>query len=349
MDYYFYKLVKYLLNYLYILTLQTICTRFKPNKLENHLTTNYFYPNTAAKITKYFLHLVLFCCVTLSLSSCGAYKSSILFKTDGNTDNAKFIAAMTDAEKNYVIKKFHGLGINIFTNKGEMLLDPNGELKYTPEQQARIQQNMSAAMFGGAIGGVIGGVGNMQQLGGVQGTVNQFAFPRYIVSERGTIFMPIVGELKIEGLTLPQADSLITKTFATYYKDVYAISKLLNRRVVVLGALGNRILPLDHEGMNIIEVISMAGNLGISARADNIRLIRNVSTKPEIQVLNLTTWEGLKAANLIVQPDDIIYIEPRRRTYRQETLQDIASVFNTVGGLLTTLATLATLGFVILK
>jgi polysaccharide export outer membrane protein len=335
-----------LLNYLYILTLQTICTRFKPNKLENHLTTNYFYPNSATKITKYSLYLVLFCCVILSLSSCGAYKSSILFKTDGNTDNAKFIAAMADAEKNYVIKKFHGLGINIFTNKGEMLLDPNGELKYTPDQQARIQQNVSAAMFGGSGMGA-GGAG--MPVGGSQGTVNQFAFPRYVVSERGTIFMPIVGELKIEGLTLPQADSLITKTFATYYKDVYAISKLLNRRVVVLGALGNRILPLEHESMNIIEVIAMAGNLGISARADNIRLIRNVSTKPEIQVLNLTTWEGLKAANLIVQPDDIIYIEPRRRTYRQETLQDIASVFNTVGGLLTTLATLATLGFVILK
>lgn len=320
-------------------------------KLENHLNTKLFYHSFSIRKSRFaFLGFLLF--LVISMSSCGAYKSSILFKTDGNTDNARFVAAMADAEKNYVIKKFHGLGINIFTNKGEMLLDPNGELKYSPDQQVKINQNMSAAMFGGAGGAM--GVGGALGIGGVvggstQGTVNQFAFPRYIVSERGTIFMPIVGELKIEGLTLPQADSLITKTFAAYYKDVYAISRLLNRRVVVLGALGNRILPLDHEGMNIIEVISMAGNLGISARADNIRLIRNVSTKPEIQVLNLTTWEGLKAANLIVQPDDIIYIEPRRRTYRQETLQDIASVFNTVGGLLTTIATLATLGIVILR
>jgi polysaccharide export outer membrane protein len=101
--------------------------------------------------------------------------------------------------------------------------------------------------------------------------------------------------------------------------------------------------------MNIIEVISMAGNLGITARADNIRLIRGVGTKPQIQVLNLTTWEGLKAANLRVEPNDIIYIEPRRRIYRQETLQDIASVFNTVGGLFSTVATLATLGILIFK
>jgi polysaccharide export outer membrane protein len=292
------------------------------------------------------IQLVRLCCFVgiLVLSSCGgAYQKSILFKTDGDSDNAKFVAAMADAEKSYVICKFHALGINIFTNKGEMLLDPNGELRFTPEQQARVQQNMSSAMGAMGMMGQIGMQGGIQG-GGAQGGVNQFAFPRYVVSEKGTIFMPIVGELKIEGLTLPQADSLITKTFAEYYKEVYAISRMLNRRVVILGALGNRILPLDHENMNIIEVISMAGNLGITARADNIRLIRNVNSKPQIQVLNLTTWEGLKAGNLRVEPDDIIYIEPRRRVYRQETLQDVASVFNTVGGLISTLATLLTLG-----
>lgn len=295
------------------------------------------------KLFKKILYCISFLLIIISFSSCGAYKSSILFKTDGNTDNAKFLAAMKDAEKNYVIRKFNYLGINIFTNKGEMLLDPNGELKYTPEQLGRTQQNMNMAMGGGM------GIGGIGGIGGVQGGGTQFAFPRYAVTEQGTIFMPVIGELKIEGLTIFQADSLITKAFSQHYKDVYAISRVLNRRVIVLGALGNRIISLDNENMNIVEVISMAGNLGITARADNIRLIRNVMTKPEIQILNLTTWEGLKAANLRVEPDDIIYIEPRRRIYRQETLQDIASVFGTVGGLLSTIGTLALAWAVLFK
>lgn len=296
------------------------------------------------KLFKKTLYYVSFLLIVISFSSCGAYKSSILFKTDGNTDNAKFLAAMKDAEKNYVIKKFNYLGINIFTNKGEMLLDPNGELKFTAEQLARTQQNMSMAMGGGIING-----GQQIGAGGIQGGTTQFAFPRYAVTEQGTIFMPIIGELKIEGLTIYQADSLITKAFSQHYKEVYAISKVLNRRVIILGALGNRIISIDNENMNIVEVISMAGNLGITARADNIRLIRNVMTKPEIQILNLTTWEGLKAANLRVEPDDIIYIEPRRRIYRQETLQDIAAIFNTVGGLLSTIGTLVLTGVVIFR
>ncbi len=308
-----------------------------------------FFVISLHQLLKKIMYGFIFLLVVISSSGCGAYKSSILFKTDGNTDNAKFLAAMKDAEKNYIIKKFNYLGINIFTNKGEMLLDPNGELKFTAEQLARTQQNMSMAMGGGLInGGQVGG-GVLGQTGSIQGSTTQFAFPRYAVTEKGTIFMPVIGELKIEGLTIYQADSLITKAFSQHYKEVYAISKVLNRRVIILGALGNRIISIDNENMNIVEVISMAGNLGIAARADNIRLIRNVMTKPEIQILNLTTWEGLKAANLRVEPDDIIYIEPRRRIYRQETLQDIAAVFNTVGGLLSTIGTLVLTGIVIFR
>jgi polysaccharide export outer membrane protein len=66
-------------------------------------------------------------------------------------------------------------------------------------------------------------------------------------------------------------------------------------------------------------------------------------TKPEIQVINLTTWEGVKAANLRVEPGDIIYIEPRRRVYRQETLQDVSGVIGTVGTILSTIISVVTL------
>jgi polysaccharide export outer membrane protein len=288
---------------------------------------------------RFFLSSIAFLSL-LTLSGCGAYKNSILFKTDGNIDNAKFVSAMSNAEKNYVVKKFDYLGISIFTNKGEILLDPNGEIKTTAEQQAKQQQNMSMAMGGGMLGGGMQGMGNVG--GGVQGASVQFAFPRYLVNETGMVSMPIVGDVKLEGLNLYQVDSLISKTFAPHYKDVFAISRLLNRRVIVLGALGNRILSLENENMNLVEVIAMAGNLGIAARADNIRLIRNVGTKPEIQLVNLTTWEGMKAANLRVETGDIIYIEPRRRVYRQEVLQDIGSVFGSVAGILSAITAAAT-------
>jgi polysaccharide export outer membrane protein len=283
---------------------------------------------------RFFLSSVAFLSL-LTFSGCGAYKNSILFKTDGNIDNAKFVSAMSNAEKNYVVKKFDYLGISIFTNKGEILLDPNGEIKTNAEQQAKQQQNMSMAMGGGLLGGGLGG-------GNVQGASVQFAFPRYLVNETGMVAMPIVGDVKLEGLNLYQVDSLISKTFAPHYKEVFAISRLLNRRVIVLGALGNRILSLENENMNLVEVIAMAGNLGIAARADNIRLIRNVGTKPEIQLVNLTTWEGMKAANLRVETGDIIYIEPRRRVYRQEVLQDIGSVFGSVAGILSAITAAAT-------
>ena len=272
------------------------------------------------------INLLKLIVLLLLLSSCGAYQNSILFKTDGNVDNAKFKTAIGDAEKNYLVKKFDYLAVDVYTKAGEIIVDPENELLNNANvQQERIRQNSNM---------------NIPAQPGIN--PNMFIYPRYLVNEDGSVYLPMIGSVKVEGLKMYQVDSVLSVKYNAFYTQSYVISRLLNRRVIIMGALGNKILTLENDDMSIIEVLSLAGNLDLNSRADRIRHIRNVLDEPIVQVINLTTWEGLKSANLRVEPNDIIYIEPRRRLGRREALGDLGSVVGIFASILGSISSVVT-------
>ncbi|MCS6833426.1 MAG: polysaccharide export protein EpsE, partial [Flammeovirgaceae bacterium] len=118
--------------------------------------------------------------------------------------------------------------------------------------------------------------------------------------------------IKLGGYTLPQADSVLAQAYSQYYEQPFVKSQYLNKRVVLLGALGDKLIPLRNENMNLLEILAISGQFQQNARANNIRIIRGDLKNPEVQLVDLTTIEGMKKANLVLQPNDIIYVEPRR-------------------------------------
>lgn len=285
-------------------------------------------------LIKQFLFLSLF---AITCSSCGFYQYTILFKEDENFNNEAFKKATLiaeQAEKNYIVRKFDFVGIEIFTNKGELLTDPNMEIQMGNRQVDLTQQGNPVV---GALGGNLAGV-NQQ----TQGIFNFSALRRYMVQDDGNAYLPLLGGTKIEGLKLYQVDSLLSKQYEKYYKDSYVVSRLLNRRATVIGALGARVVTLDNENLGLVEVIATAGlNFDARVRGDRVRIIRNVLTKPVMQIVDLSTFEGIKSVNMKIEPNDIIYIEPRRRAGRDEALTDFTRVFGTIGAILGSISSTA--------
>ncbi len=263
-----------------------------------------------------FLLLVFLC------TSCGFYRYTILFKEDETFNNEAFKKATLiaeQAEKNYIVRKFDLMGVEIFTNKGELLTDPNMEIQMGGRQVDITQGGQNQATSGQQQGGIGAGIANF-------GTSR-----RYMVQEDGNAYLPLLGATSLEGLKLYQVDSLLSKKYEKYYKDSYVVSRLLNRRVVIIGALGSRIVTLENENMSIIEAVASAGfNFDQRIRGDRLRVIRNIQTKPVMQIIDISTYEGLRAANLKVEPNDVIYLEPRRRIGREETLTDFTRTLGTV-------------------
>ena len=281
-------------------------------------------------------HLVRLCCCCLLgaavFSSCVApryYRQRVMFQVTDEKghliDTVKFKTAVNRAAKNYLLQPNDYLEVRVFTNKGEKILDPNGELH-----------------FGGNAGGA--SVGKAGATGGAGGG------SAFLVQADGTVVLPLVNRVKVAGLSLIQADSILRKSYNEYYKDPFVTTSVSNNRVIVLGAAGGQVVPLNNDNMNLLEVLALVGGGSGSAstasryggRFDNIRVIRGDLKNPQIQQINLTTLNGMRQANLQVEPNDVIYVEPVRRPV-QEALADIAPVYSLVSLLLTTSVLVVTL------
>jgi polysaccharide export outer membrane protein len=235
--------------------------------------------------------------------SCSVYKQNVMFRTENDLNIEKMRASLANAEQNYIIQPNDYLDVRVYTNRGERILDPNGE----------IMRSLSGGML--------------------QNQTEEK--PRFLVQNNGIVKLPMVDYVKVSGLTLLQTDSLLQVLFTKFYKDVYVITKVLNNRIIVLGSPGGKVIPMNNDNMNLIEVLALAGGIEKTGKAHNIRLIRGDLQNPSVQIINLSSIEGMRKAALNVEPNDIVYVEPVRRVFL-EALADYLPVFGAVTSVLTT-------------
>ena len=273
------------------------------------------------KIAIHLLRLsISFSFLVLVLSSCGAYKQNVLFRTGDSFNNQAFQSSLAEAEQNYTIRKFDYVRINVYTNDGAVIFDP---IKAFPFQDGQNQNQGQNAR-------------QILQLTQIQGNKYKDA---YMIDENGDTFLPRIGKIHLEGLKLYEADTLLSNEFKSDFQNPYVQTRFANKRVVVMGALGNKIIPLEESNMNLLEVLARSGSLTSNVRANEIRLIRGVGTAAmSMQKIDLTTWDGLNVAELTIRPNDVIYVTPRRRVAK-EFLTDVSTIVQTIVGSVTVLLT----------
>ncbi len=268
-----------------------------------------------------------------------------MFKTDKDVVPQGLALEAKRVEGNYVIRPNDYLVVRVFTNKGERITDPNDNFPAVPNANNPTVGGQQTYTFGQAIAGQSTGQ-TQQPVGGQQpGSSNQqqnqqqgLKNQSYLVQENGYANLPMVGLVKLDGYKLYQADSLLAIAYNQYYEDCFVITRTINRRVLLLGALGGFVVPLENEHVSLIEVMARHGGASNNAKVNNIRLIRGDLQNPEVQLIDLSTIEGMRRTNLILQPNDIIYVQPVRKTFF-ESFGDLSPIF----GFITSIATLVLL------
>lgn len=247
------------------------------------------------------LYKLSFClCLIILLGSCKVYKQNIIFQTDQSINAEAFAEEVSFAEGEYVIQAFDNIEVEVFTNKGERVIDPNLELS------------------------------------GSNGNTNIRPSNQFQVFADQTIILPLIGVINVEGETIKSLQEKLTKLYANYYIEPLVRLSVGNQRVIVLGDLGGQIIPLENNNTSLLEILAAAGGLNNSSRGSNIRLIRGPLESPNVQIINLQTIEGMKQANLRVMPNDIVYVEPIRRVFN-ESFRDAAPFIGVITNLITIL------------
>lgn len=141
----------------------------------------------------------------------------------------------------------------------------------------------------------------------------------YIVDPKGNCKLPLVGQVKLGGLTINEAQNYLEQVYADYYVKPFVTIKVSNKRVIVFPGNGGdaKVLYLTNNNTTVIESLALAGGIAEDGKAYKVKLIRNDGTnKPKVYLMDLSKIEGLSAGNSVVLANDIIYVEPRYRLAR---------------------------------
>ena len=147
----------------------------------------------------------------------------------------------------------------------------------------------------------------------------------YIVEFDGTIKIPILGRVKISGLTAREAELMIEERMRSFYVDPYVTIEILNKRIILFpGSSGTaKIILLENPNTTLLEAIASSGGIGFDGKAHRIKLIRGDLKNPKIYLIDLSTIDGINKAGIVLEGNDIIYIEPRN-DYTANLFQRIA-------------------------
>ncbi len=226
-----------------------------------------------------------------------------LFRTDQSFVNDSIQTLLKEDNPIFTIRKNDIIELNVYSSKGERIIDPD-------------QEYLLAANS------------NVMQMNKTE---------QYIVQKDGSVFLPMIGRMHLDGMTVDAADSLLSSRYDAFYKDSYVKTRIINKRIIVIGPLGAKVIKLENEDVNLVEAMALYGGLNAEMRTDRIRLLRgNLSNNPDVQLINLSTIQGMRVAQHKLLPGDIIYIEPIKRVFR-ETMTDILPSISLAVSLLTLL------------
>lgn len=135
----------------------------------------------------------------------------------------------------------------------------------------------------------------------------------YLVDKDGMIDFPVLGKIKLAGLTKAEATSTLNAAVSAHVKNPIIDIRFLNFKVTVLGEVQKpSVYTINSEKINVLEVLGMAGDITPFGKRENVLVIREDNGIRTATRLNLNSKEVLHSPHFYLQQNDIVYVEPIR-------------------------------------
>ena len=137
----------------------------------------------------------------------------------------------------------------------------------------------------------------------------------YLVEVDGTINFPLLGRVKVAGLTRRQVGDLIQSRLETggYMKDPIVMVRFLNFRISILGEVDRPgTYQISSERITLFEALSLAGDLTIHGRRNRVAVIRETDGVRTILYHDLRSRDIFQSPDYFLKQNDMVYVEPNR-------------------------------------
>ena len=174
-------------------------------------------------------------------------------------------------------------------------------------------------------------------------TTTQPVLQPYLVDNEGKISFPVLGELKLGGLTKKEAEQMIVDKLKPYIKETpIGTVRMVNYKISVIGEVARPgTFTISNEKVNLLEALAMAGDMTVYGLRDNVRLIREDSNgKQQIITLDLNKAETILSPYYWLQQNDIIYVTPNKAKARNSDIGNSTSLWFSATSILVSLASL---------
>jgi len=242
--------------------------------------------------------------ITLA-SSCVSNKKIAYFQDIQSIDKAKLENAAKFTEP--VIQSDDILSINIFT--------------LNPTSGAIVNQASATPVLGG----------------NANTSSSATQVPGFLVDKNGEIELSLIGKLKVVGLTTYEARELIREKVSTIYQKPNVQLRFANFKVSVLGEVNSpSTYTLPNEKVSIMDVLSLAGDLTIYGKRENVLIVRDNDGAKEYARLNLNSSEIFNSPFYYLKQNDVVYVEPNKRkvsasnSAQIQTISVVASVLSVI-------------------
>lgn len=165
----------------------------------------------------------------------------------------------------------------------------------------------------------------------------------YLVDNEGNINFPVLGILKVGGLTKKEVEQMIVEKLKPYIKETPIVTaRMVNYKISVLGEVASPgTFIISNEKVNLLEALAMAGDMTIYGIRDNVKLIReDADGKQQIITLDLNKAETLLSPYYWLQQNDIVYVTPNKAKARNSDISNSTSLWFSATSILVSLASI---------
>lgn len=165
----------------------------------------------------------------------------------------------------------------------------------------------------------------------------------YLVDNNGYIDFPVLGMIKVMGLSNRECEALLREKLQPYLKEVPNVTvRTANYKFSVLGEVNRPgTYTTDAEKVTVFEALAQAGDMTLFSIRDDVQLLREDSTGiRKVYHIDLTQANVAQSPYFYLQQNDVIYVKPTQAKVRTNTFNSNASMWITILSVITSVTSL---------